>query len=388
MGQTYTAALNSGNDGNSGLGDSYVRTLNKGLSLLHPGDKLLMRGATYPESVQDNVPAGVDWAGVTSVEAWPGEQVTLAPSGVDTAIHCANGMHHIQFVNLNIDGAGLTPESTTNGVRIVQGPGPAAHHIRIKGGKILNVKGNGILAAAPGGGFNEYLGVEIDNASNNPSGVHGIYTLGQLNELFEDCWFHDNSSGGIQFSHSINPVGRRLRFTRNNFNIIYYSNSEGGLFEDCIFEAPLTSDLYFDGGLTAVFKRCTFPNPARISYVSRSTVTFIDCVGLGTPNDPFGGTTVQTGGGGPVVIPPPTGGGSVATITDVSNGLAAAITAADQAAAAVQNLIAQAQAKIAQLQGQTGGGLGTQAQIDALNAQCVTLLSRLAQIKVLATVTL
>src|SRR5690606_19686272 len=76
---TYYVAT-TGSDSNPGTETSPFRTLNKGVTVLKPGDTLYLRGGVYAESLRNKIAGGTSWSAPVKVAAFPGEHVTLKPS--------------------------------------------------------------------------------------------------------------------------------------------------------------------------------------------------------------------------------------------------------------------------------------------------------------------
>src|SRR5688572_10482189 len=150
----------SGNDGNSCSQSKNQstpkRTIGSGLACLSSGDTLQIRGGTYREVI-DNlaaglpIPSGVSTSAPTTIMAFPGETVWLAPSGVSHVIEVAN-RSYVVFDGIRVDGSGTNPASNPSSVGLKISSG--AHHIRYTNGEIKNA-GNGVQVADLGSEFNE-----------------------------------------------------------------------------------------------------------------------------------------------------------------------------------------------------------------------------------------
>ena len=93
----YFVATN-GSDSNPGTISQPFRTIAKGVSMLTPGKTLLVRSGTYAESLQNTIPGGTSWSSPVTVEAYPGDTVTIQPSsGAFTRIvlrGCKQAIYH------------------------------------------------------------------------------------------------------------------------------------------------------------------------------------------------------------------------------------------------------------------------------------------------------
>src|SRR4028119_1700781 len=83
---TYVVAT-TGNDTNPGNASAPFRTLAKGVSVLKPGDTLLVRAGTYTGSKQlEGIPGGTSWKKPVTIKAYPGERPVLVAEPKNTEI--------------------------------------------------------------------------------------------------------------------------------------------------------------------------------------------------------------------------------------------------------------------------------------------------------------
>src|SRR2546428_4008825 len=85
----------TGNDANPGGQSQPFRTINKGVSILKPGDTLYVRQGTYAESISTGfltIPSGTSWANAITIASYPGETATLRPTSGGNVIEFANGL--------------------------------------------------------------------------------------------------------------------------------------------------------------------------------------------------------------------------------------------------------------------------------------------------------
>src|SRR5712691_5901067 len=69
---TYYVAT-TGNDANPGTQAQPFQTISKGLSLLHAGDTLYLRGGTYREGInhsRQTIPSGTSWTNAITIAAY------------------------------------------------------------------------------------------------------------------------------------------------------------------------------------------------------------------------------------------------------------------------------------------------------------------------------
>src|SRR5207247_2824791 len=79
-GNVYYVAT-TGSNSNAGTLASPFRTVNKGVSVLTPGDTVFVRAGTYNEALESSaMPGGISWSDPITIAAYPGETVTLRPT--------------------------------------------------------------------------------------------------------------------------------------------------------------------------------------------------------------------------------------------------------------------------------------------------------------------
>lgn len=121
----------TGSDSNPGDLSRPFRTFTKGVSVLKPGDSLLVRAGTYNETLGTNVPGGTSWSAKVLIAAYQGEPVWLAPSGSENYAHywviylAKSQQQYIEFAGINLDARGVQ-----GGMRIDADVGSNPHHIR------------------------------------------------------------------------------------------------------------------------------------------------------------------------------------------------------------------------------------------------------------------
>jgi parallel beta-helix repeat protein len=201
----------TGSDSNPGTRERPFRTLARGVRDLEPGERLFVRAGTYREALIDTIPSGTPEAPVT-VAAFPGETVTLKPSGGGNVVRLmGDDTHHIVIDGLTLDGADLDSGDTVK-ITTTGNKGPA-HHIRIAHSEIRNAPNQGILVA---GDHHEFVDLSVhDNGSDDFD--HGLY-IGSPNNLIEGCDIFRNSGWGV---HIYNGRERKANFNTVRFNRIH-----------------------------------------------------------------------------------------------------------------------------------------------------------------------
>jgi parallel beta-helix repeat protein len=192
---TYYVATN-GSNSNSGAENQPFQTINKGVSVLKPGDTLYIKSGTYNEWLDNAIPGGTSWSNPVTVSAYPGHNVILKPSSGNFVINLkgSNSQPWGQYIIINglvLDGANVSYDA----VLITYGTGvPPAHHIRIQNSEIRNATKQGVLVQASSGN-NEFINVDIhDNGGNDFE--HGLY-IKSGNNLIEGCRIYRNAGWGV-----------------------------------------------------------------------------------------------------------------------------------------------------------------------------------------------
>jgi parallel beta-helix repeat protein len=190
----------TGADNNPGTFQAPFRTLAKGVSVLGPGDTLLVRGGTYAESLHGNIPSGESWARPVTLKAFPGEQVIIRPDSAMRVLHFQS-QHYIVVDGFVLDAANVQYDA----VKIAYGyTSPAAHHIRIMNCEVKNAPKNGILIVGTGGDGNELINVNVHHNGLARYG-HGLYICTDSN-LVSGCSFHHNAGWGVHiYSEAPDP---------------------------------------------------------------------------------------------------------------------------------------------------------------------------------------
>ncbi len=185
-----------------------------GISCLKAGgEKLLVRGGTYDESITNSSlytnpspswPSGTSWSNAITVAAYPGETVTLTQpinlgdccqntplpqlsywifdgfrlnANISTLIYNQSHVDHIRFSNMDV-----TNNFTTNASPI---------------GDWLILGGNATgMCVAGGGAFLEFINIEIHHC-----GAYGVY-FGGHDSLFDRIKMHDTYGYGFHIYKS------------------------------------------------------------------------------------------------------------------------------------------------------------------------------------------
>ncbi len=210
----YTAT--TGSDSNPGTSAAPFRTLGKGVSVLTPGDTLLVAPGIYAEALTGNIPSGTSWTAPVTLKALdPAARPVIRPSS-GGPLHF-QGQQYIIVDGFVLDGV---TETSENAVKITVGGGlPAAHHIRIANSEIKNAPRSGVLTTNAAD-YNEFINLDVhDNGTNNTLD-HGLYLATSYN-LVERCRVHNNAAYGVHvYQGTANMASGNI--VRNN--LIYGNN--------------------------------------------------------------------------------------------------------------------------------------------------------------------
>jgi hypothetical protein len=177
-GKTYFIAPN-GSDSNPGTQTAPLKSFNKAMSMLRPGDMLYMRGGDYTENVKPNLTAGRADARIT-MKAYPNEQPVIH------GLFIVSSPTYWVFDGLNVVWSGI---GATSG----------DHMTKFTGGSSWELKNCEIWGA------HSYAGMSITGFTNNWS-IH-------------DCIFHDTYKSN----------------STNQDHLIYANDASFGLIEHNLF---------------------------------------------------------------------------------------------------------------------------------------------------------
>jgi hypothetical protein len=230
-GKTYYVATN-GNDANSGTEALPFRNLVKGLSVLKPGDTLLVKAGVYREELYNKIPSGASWQQPVTFKAYPGQQVILQPNlGAQRVITLSGDRHHIIIDGFIIDGTNVSIDAIKL-AGVMDNSKASPTYIRIINNEIRNVGvtknskgvydafGSGILTTG-NSNYIEYINNRIhDNGLTDYD--HGIYHTSSYS-LIEGNIIYNNKGTGIKVGWGQNA---RDNIVRNNQ--IYDNNTAQG----------------------------------------------------------------------------------------------------------------------------------------------------------------
>ncbi len=191
-GNTFYVAT-TGSDSNPGTETSPFRTFNHGVSVLKPGDVLLVKPGTYAENNADGIPSGTSWSAPVTVKAYdPANRPILRPSsGADKVLLFDGPQQYIIIDGFVLDATNIV----SNAIKLTSG----ASHIRIQNTEVHDSPGVGILLTGSAN-FNEFINIDTHGAKNlaGSGGTynHGIY-IATSNNLLDKVRSYSNSGYGI-----------------------------------------------------------------------------------------------------------------------------------------------------------------------------------------------
>jgi parallel beta-helix repeat protein len=196
-------------------------TIKSGLGCLKAGDTLSIRAGTYNETIntqQQTVPTGTSWSTPVTIAAYPGETVTLQPSGFAVVQIIGNGWKYIIFDRLIFDAI-----SVENRAIDLDGLNQAgAGYIRFTNCEIKNGPGSGVMTGR-GSNFNEFINCKIHDNSTQSLNSHGFY-IQSSNNLFDNCEIYNNRAYGLHIYNGYsgqranNNIVRNTRAYNNSTN--------------------------------------------------------------------------------------------------------------------------------------------------------------------------
>ncbi|MDD2611453.1 MAG: right-handed parallel beta-helix repeat-containing protein [Bacteroidales bacterium] len=135
----YVSAL--GNDSNTGTVNAPVKTIQKGLGLINPGDTVFVREGVYKEKISFNR-SGNNNSYIT-LKAYPGEKATISGDGLsvngDESLITLNAVSWITIEDLDIcNFKTFNAWANVDGI-VVKG---ASNHIIIRKNRVFNIENN------------------------------------------------------------------------------------------------------------------------------------------------------------------------------------------------------------------------------------------------------
>jgi parallel beta-helix repeat protein len=205
------------------------RTIASGLTCLRAGDRLDVRGGTYPERIDSNtqaIPTGTSWSDAVTIAAYPGETVVLQATNVPGVVNLASrNIEYLIFDGLIFDGNNIGGEGTS-AISLWGG----AHHVRFINAEIKNSPYQGVTIFWGNGlssDYHEFINCKVHHNGRTNNLDHGFY-ISTSNNLIEGCQIHDNKAYGIHiYAESYAANGNVIRRNRIYNNGISSENGGG-----------------------------------------------------------------------------------------------------------------------------------------------------------------
>lgn len=216
-----------GNDAQPGTKSSPVQTIRRGISLMSKGDTLYISEGTYEEVIRSQefpIPTGTSWDNAPVIAAYPGELVTLRPSGAWEIIGLSRSdIQYVIFDGLILDGIKLNPSSGM-GISMTNG----ANHVRFRNMEVKNAPFNNVLLTPGTGGtdFNEFIGGKYHDAGWSPDlkQAYNFYIATNHN-IVDGAEVYNATGYGFHIYNSVSPrpsynIVRNCRIHSNSTQVI------------------------------------------------------------------------------------------------------------------------------------------------------------------------
>jgi parallel beta-helix repeat protein len=249
----------TGSDANPGTEENPFLTLNKGVTVLKPGDTLYLRSGIYAESLRNKIAGGTSWSAPVKVAAFPGETVTLRPAlGTNVLWLSGTNRRYIVIEGLIIDGSNVS----SNGIKIDSGDGTvatAAHHIRIKDVEVMNAPNQGILVSRYCDD-NEFLNLHVHHNGTDLTTDHGIYIQGSRNLIRGGQWHHNKRYGIHLYQYGMSNVVSSARIYGNTRGIISSQQADNLITNNLVYQNTDRGILLANGNNLKVYNNTVYNN--------------------------------------------------------------------------------------------------------------------------------
>jgi len=202
----------TGNDANPGGPSQPFQTIQKGMSVLQPGDTLYLRQGTYTEKIDPNymtLPSGTSWSNAITIAGYPGEKATIR-NGINIQDNGNSSIPaYLIFDNF------IVRNSDANAFRV----GGNAHHIRLSNSDVQSGRTNTISIAYTTSDV-QVINCDIHDSPVEfvpewgvSTGTYGLYINGN-NMLIDGNRIYNNTGYGIHLYGGINAASNNI--VRNN----------------------------------------------------------------------------------------------------------------------------------------------------------------------------
>lgn len=268
----YFVAASNGNDGNNGTKETPFHTLEKGVSILSPGDILYVRGGTYQRNHSRwSPPNGISWTEAITIKAYQNEKVIVKPlpASGKTQYAVFYFLNNSQYIIMD----GLTVDANGGDFGYRLGDVNTAHHIRISNGEIKNSTFNGIQ-----GGSAEYVEVINMNIHGGPS--YPIYLNGS-HWLIKGCEIHDKEGFGIHiysggFTPSHNLIINNKIYGNGKAGVIVTKGDGNKIINNLIWGNERGIQVYSNATNTIIYNNTIYLNlKNQVLLTSSSSKSFV-----------------------------------------------------------------------------------------------------------------
>lgn len=259
----YFVAASNGNDKNYGTIEAPFVTLEKGVSVLYPGDTLYVRGGTYTRNYQLwEPPNGISWENATTIKAYQNEQVIIKSLPGTSVFRFKDGSHHIIMDGLTVDGGG--PGHSLTGYTM----GTGSHHLRISNGEVKYTNDSALLGSEAK--YIEIINMKLHDSWQGIAGYgggeksYGFYLNGDYN-LVQDCEIYNNHGYGIHIYSTHNqPSHNRIINNRIHDNdlagIIVTKGTNNQVINNIFWNNARGIEVLYDATNTIVYHNTSYAN--------------------------------------------------------------------------------------------------------------------------------
>ncbi len=258
----YTAT--SGSDSNPGTLTQPFQTIMHGVSLLQPGDTLLVRGGTYAEAITD-IPSGTSWSAPVTLKAYPGETVTIMPNSGANRVLEFSAYENQQFIIVDgfiLDGTNVGydavkfQENTASGV---------AHDVKIINAEVRNAPQQGILTNDDTN--NLYFGNLNVHDNGTTDFHHGIYiknsgTIIENSRIYRNAGWGVHLYGGTDNNNIVrdNMIYNNARVGGRGAGVGVYTGSGNQVYNNEIYGNQEAIELDYGAVSTGVYNNTFYNN--------------------------------------------------------------------------------------------------------------------------------
>ncbi|WNM58124.1 right-handed parallel beta-helix repeat-containing protein [Candidatus Nitrospira allomarina] len=259
----YFVAASNGNDKNYGTIEAPFFTLEKGVSLLLPGDTLYIRGGTYTRNHKLwEPPNGISWENATTIKAYQNEKVIIKSLPGTSVFRFKDDSQYIIMDGLTVDGGG--PGHGLTGYTM----GTGSHHLRIINGEVKNTNDSALLGSEAD--YIEIINMKLHDSWQGTAGYgggeksYGFYLNGDYN-LVQDCEIYNSHGYGIHmYSTNNQPSHNRIINNRIHDNdlagIIVTKGINNQVINNVFWNNARGIEVLYDATNTIVYHNTSYSN--------------------------------------------------------------------------------------------------------------------------------